>query len=111
MAAQNQRPTSAQPKPVASNDSSKYRLVVHLSHLCFLNFLNNKEKKIVAIASSPAKPRNTYKYEPSNGARTVGPSSGMNIPRRSTTLYEKNALDTEKSNVSTDNTYVFCVLF
>ncbi|XP_063707014.1 serine/threonine-protein kinase MARK2 isoform X4 [Culicoides brevitarsis] len=75
LAVQNQRPTSAQPKPVASNDST--------------------------IASSPAKPRSASKYEPMNGARTVGPSSGLNVPRRSTTLYEKNASN-EKTNVATD---------
>uniref|UniRef100_A0A336LRR4 MAP/microtubule affinity-regulating kinase 3 n=1 Tax=Culicoides sonorensis TaxID=179676 RepID=A0A336LRR4_CULSO len=77
LAVQNQRPTSAQPKPVASNDST--------------------------IASSPAKPRSASKYEPTNGARTVGPSSGLNMPRRSTTLYEKNASN-EKTNVTTDTT-------
>uniref|UniRef100_A0A336LST4 MAP/microtubule affinity-regulating kinase 3 n=2 Tax=Culicoides sonorensis TaxID=179676 RepID=A0A336LST4_CULSO len=79
LAVQNQRPTSAQPKPVASNDST--------------------------IASSPAKPRSASKYEPTNGARTVGPSSGLNMPRRSTTLYEKNASN-EKTNVTTDTTLV-----
>ncbi|XP_063707103.1 serine/threonine-protein kinase MARK2 isoform X14 [Culicoides brevitarsis] len=79
LAVQNQRPTSAQPKPVASNDST--------------------------IASSPAKPRSASKYEPMNGARTVGPSSGLNVPRRSTTLYEKNASN-EKTNVATDTPLV-----
>lgn len=75
LAAQNQRPTSAQPKSVVSGDN----------------------------ASSPAKPRSAFKYEPSNGARTVGPSSGLNMPRRSTTLYEKNASN-EKTNTTSENT-------
>lgn len=48
---------------------------------------------------SPAKPRTTSKYDPANGNRTVGPSSGGGIiPRRSTTLYEKTS-STEKTNV------------
>ncbi|XP_055715138.1 uncharacterized protein LOC129809346 [Phlebotomus papatasi] len=70
LAAQNQRPASAQPKPVAVTENA---------------------------ISSPAKPRSsTTKYDPTNGNRTVGPS-GM-IPRRSTTLYEKT-LSSEKTNV------------
>ncbi|XP_059608365.1 serine/threonine-protein kinase MARK2-like isoform X3 [Phlebotomus argentipes] len=70
LAAQNQRPASAQPKPVAATENA---------------------------ISSPAKPRSSAtKYDPTNGNRTVGPS-GM-IPRRSTTLYEKTS-STEKTNV------------
>uniref|UniRef100_A0A1L8DKM8 MAP/microtubule affinity-regulating kinase 3 n=1 Tax=Nyssomyia neivai TaxID=330878 RepID=A0A1L8DKM8_9DIPT len=64
------RPASAQPKPVAATQNA---------------------------ISSPAKPRSSVtKYDPTNGNRTVGPS-GM-IPRRSTTLYEKTS-STEKTNV------------
>ncbi|XP_055692485.1 serine/threonine-protein kinase MARK2 isoform X14 [Lutzomyia longipalpis] len=64
------RPASAQPKPVAVTQNA---------------------------ISSPAKPRSSVtKYDPTNGNRTVGPS-GM-IPRRSTTLYEKTS-STEKTNV------------
>ncbi|GAB0096129.1 MAP/microtubule affinity-regulating kinase 3 [Sergentomyia squamirostris] len=71
LAAQNQRPASAQPKPVAVTENA---------------------------ISSPAKPRtSTTKYDPTNGNRTVGPATGM-IPRRSTTLYEKTS-STEKTNV------------
>ncbi|XP_055921758.1 serine/threonine-protein kinase MARK2 isoform X23 [Eupeodes corollae] len=69
LAAQNQRPASATQKPVSTGDSS---------------------------VTSPAKPRSSSKYDPTNGNRTVGPS-GM-IPRRSTTLYEKTS-STEKTNV------------
>ncbi|XP_055838977.1 serine/threonine-protein kinase MARK2 isoform X6 [Episyrphus balteatus] len=69
LAAQNQRPASATQKPISSGDSS---------------------------VTSPAKPRSSSKYDPTNGNRTVGPS-GM-IPRRSTTLYEKTS-STEKTNV------------
>ncbi|XP_037031761.1 serine/threonine-protein kinase MARK2-like isoform X18 [Bradysia coprophila] len=66
LAAQNQRPASAQPKSVATTDSS----------------------------SSPAKPRTAPKFDPPIGNRTVGPS-GNAVPRRSTTLYEKTS-STEK---------------
>jgi len=69
--AQNQRPASAQPKAVSSNDT----------------------------ASSPAKPRTTSKYDPANGNQTVGPSSGGGIlQRRSTRLLEKT-LSSEKTSV------------
>lgn len=52
-----------------------------------------------AAASSPAKPRTTSKYDPTNGNQTVGPSSGGGIiPRRSTRLYEKT-LSSEKTSV------------
>lgn len=70
LAVQNQRPASAQPKPVTTNDTT---------------------------SSSPAKPRSSTKFDPTNGNRTVGPS-GM-IPRRSTTLYEKTS-STEKTNAT-----------
>ncbi|KAL5286417.1 MARK1 family protein [Megaselia abdita] len=67
--AQNSRPASATHKPVIGGDNS---------------------------LTSPVKPRTT-KYDPTNGNRTVGPSSGI-APRRSTTLYEKTS-STEKTNV------------
>lgn len=80
LAAQNQRPSSAQPKPVVLTDTA---------------------------VSSPAKPRSTTKFDPTNGNRTVGPS-GM-IPRRSTTIYEKTS-STEKTNaVPADSKYVFFI--
>lgn len=78
--------------------------IFFLKHLVIVFILN------LAISSSPAKPRSASKYEPSNGARTVGPSSGLNIPRRSTTIYEKNASN-EKTNVTTDTAYVFLKFF
>lgn len=82
LAAQNQRPSSAQPKPVVLTDTA---------------------------VSSPAKPRSTTKFDPTNGNRTVGPS-GM-IPRRSTTIYEKTS-STEKTNaVPADSKYVFFCFF
>lgn len=54
----------------------------------------------LASATSPAKPRAALnKFDASSsGNRTVG-----QIPRRSTTLYEKTS-STEKTNSSTDNT-------
>lgn len=54
------------------------------------------------VLASPAKPRNAAsKFDAaSTGNRTVG-----QIPRRSTTLYEKTS-STEKTNASTDNTWV-----
>ncbi|KAG5668120.1 hypothetical protein PVAND_016073 [Polypedilum vanderplanki] len=79
LAAQNQRPVSAQPKSATESSTS---------------------------ATSPVKPRSTAtKYDAaSSGNRTVGPASGGGlIPRRSTTLYEKTS-STEKTNASTDNT-------
>ncbi|XP_052873115.1 serine/threonine-protein kinase par-1 [Anopheles cruzii] len=81
LAAQNQRPASSITKPITSVDNSSI--------------------------SSPAKARTTSsstgtKYDPSNGARTVGPSAGL-MPRRSTTLYEKTS-STEKTNSTTDAT-------
>jgi MAP/microtubule affinity-regulating kinase len=77
LAAQNQRPVSAQPKTTTESSTS---------------------------ATSPVKPRATItKYDAaSNVNRTVGPAGGL-IPRRSTTLYEKTS-SSEKTNVSTDNT-------
>lgn len=81
LAAQNQRPASSITKPITSADNSSI--------------------------SSPAKPRTTStttgKFDPSNGNRTVGPSAGGMMPRRSTTLYEKTS-STEKTNATTDNT-------
>lgn len=51
-----------------------------------------------SAASSPAKPRTTSKYDPSNGNQTVGPSSGGGImQRRSTRLLEKT-LSSEKTS-------------
>ncbi|XP_062558558.1 serine/threonine-protein kinase MARK2-like isoform X12 [Armigeres subalbatus] len=83
LAAQNQRPASSITKPITSADNSSI--------------------------SSPAKPRTTStttgKFDPSNGNRTVGPSAGGMMPRRSTTLYEKTS-STEKTNATTDNTMV-----
>ncbi|XP_053669981.1 MAP/microtubule affinity-regulating kinase 3 [Anopheles nili] len=81
LAAQNQRPASSITKPITSVDNSSI--------------------------SSPAKARTTSsststKYDPSNGARTVGPSAGL-MPRRSTTLYEKTS-STEKTNSTADPT-------
>ncbi|XP_023171822.2 serine/threonine-protein kinase MARK2 isoform X15 [Drosophila hydei] len=70
LAAQNQRPASATQKMLTTTDTS---------------------------LNSPAKPRTTAKYDPTNGNRTVGGTSGI-IPRRSTTLYEKTS-STEKTNV------------
>ncbi|XP_021704664.1 serine/threonine-protein kinase MARK2 isoform X12 [Aedes aegypti] len=81
LAAQNQRPASSITKPITSADNSSI--------------------------SSPAKPRTTStatgKFDPSNGNRTVGPSAGGMMPRRSTTLYEKTS-STEKTNATTDST-------
>lgn len=55
---------------------------------------------LFSAAPSPVKPRTVSKYDPANGNRTVGPSSGGGIiPRRSTTLYEKTS-STEKTNVA-----------
>ncbi|XP_021704668.1 serine/threonine-protein kinase MARK2 isoform X16 [Aedes aegypti] len=83
LAAQNQRPASSITKPITSADNSSI--------------------------SSPAKPRTTStatgKFDPSNGNRTVGPSAGGMMPRRSTTLYEKTS-STEKTNATTDSTMV-----
>ncbi|XP_062558549.1 serine/threonine-protein kinase MARK1-like isoform X4 [Armigeres subalbatus] len=83
LAAQNQRPASSITKPITSADNSSI--------------------------SSPAKPRTTStttgKFDPSNGNRTVGPSAGGMMPRRSTTLYEKTS-STEKTNATTDNTFI-----
>ncbi|XP_017837099.1 serine/threonine-protein kinase MARK2 isoform X4 [Drosophila busckii] len=70
LAAQNQRPASATQKMLTTTDTS---------------------------LNSPAKPRTTAKYDPTNGNRTVSGTSGI-IPRRSTTLYEKTS-STEKTNV------------
>ncbi|XP_034476051.1 MAP/microtubule affinity-regulating kinase 3 isoform X20 [Drosophila innubila] len=70
LAAQNQRPASATQKMLTTTDTS---------------------------LNSPAKPRTTTKYDPTNGNRTVSGTSGI-IPRRSTTLYEKTS-STEKTNV------------
>ncbi|XP_055529097.1 serine/threonine-protein kinase MARK2-like isoform X30 [Wyeomyia smithii] len=82
LAAQNQRPASSITKPITSADNSSI--------------------------SSPVKPRTTNttsgKFDPSNGARTVGPSAGL-MPRRSTTLYEKTS-STEKTNSTADSTMV-----
>ncbi|KXJ80995.1 hypothetical protein RP20_CCG022415 [Aedes albopictus] len=83
LVAQNQRPASSITKPITSADNSSI--------------------------SSPAKPRTTStaagKFDPSNGNRTVGPSAGGMMPRRSTTLYEKTS-STEKTNATTDSTMV-----
>ncbi|XP_021704677.1 MAP/microtubule affinity-regulating kinase 3 isoform X21 [Aedes aegypti] len=83
LAAQNQRPASSITKPITSADNSSI--------------------------SSPAKPRTTStatgKFDPSNGNRTVGPSAGGMMPRRSTTLYEKTS-STEKTNATTDSTFI-----
>lgn len=83
LAAQNQRPASSITKPITSADNSSI--------------------------SSPAKPRTTStaagKFDPSNGNRTVGPSAGGMMPRRSTTLYEKTS-STEKTNATTDSAMV-----
>ncbi|XP_030372189.1 serine/threonine-protein kinase MARK2 isoform X10 [Scaptodrosophila lebanonensis] len=70
LAAQNQRPASATQKMLTTPDTS---------------------------LNSPAKPRTTAKYDPTNGNRTVSGTSGI-MPRRSTTLYEKTS-STEKTNV------------
>ncbi|XP_055529069.1 serine/threonine-protein kinase MARK1-like isoform X7 [Wyeomyia smithii] len=82
LAAQNQRPASSITKPITSADNSSI--------------------------SSPVKPRTTNttsgKFDPSNGARTVGPSAGL-MPRRSTTLYEKTS-STEKTNSTADSTFI-----
>lgn len=86
------RPVSAQPKPVSSAaDNCK-------TALCIRRWLFTKFLFRSAALASPVKPRSsaTSKFDPSNGNRTVGPS-GM-IPRRSTTLYEKTS-STEKTNV------------
>ncbi|KXJ77645.1 hypothetical protein RP20_CCG007002 [Aedes albopictus] len=83
LVAQNQRPASSITKPITSADNSSI--------------------------SSPAKPRTTStaagKFDPSNGNRTVGPSAGGMMPRRSTTLYEKTS-STEKTNATTDSTFI-----
>ncbi|XP_023171821.2 serine/threonine-protein kinase MARK2 isoform X14 [Drosophila hydei] len=78
LAAQNQRPASATQKMLTTTDTS---------------------------LNSPAKPRTTAKYDPTNGNRTVGGTSGI-IPRRSTTLYEKTS-STEKTNVIPAETNLF----
>ncbi|XP_068144726.1 serine/threonine-protein kinase MARK2 isoform X13 [Drosophila tropicalis] len=70
LAAQNQRPASATQKMLTTTDTT---------------------------LNSPAKPRTTTKYDPTNGNRTVSGTSGI-IPRRSTTLYDKTS-STEKTNV------------
>ncbi|ALC42693.1 par-1 [Drosophila busckii] len=78
LAAQNQRPASATQKMLTTTDTS---------------------------LNSPAKPRTTAKYDPTNGNRTVSGTSGI-IPRRSTTLYEKTS-STEKTNVIPAETNLF----
>ncbi|KRF98139.1 uncharacterized protein Dwil_GK15874, isoform C [Drosophila willistoni] len=78
LAAQNQRPASATQKMLTTTDTT---------------------------LNSPAKPRTTTKYDPTNGNRTVSGTSGI-IPRRSTTLYDKTS-STEKTNVIPAETNLF----
>lgn len=88
------RPVSAQPKPVSSAAENSKFDDVECSDMS-MHLLWNL---LFPALASPVKPRGsaTSKFDPSNGNRTVGPS-GM-IPRRSTTLYEKTS-STEKTNV------------
>ncbi|KAJ6650115.1 MAP/microtubule affinity-regulating kinase 3 [Pseudolycoriella hygida] len=93
LAAQNQRPASAQPKPVATTDC-----MIRI----FWFFLFYIFSTLIA-SSSPAKPRTTSKYDPPVANRTVGPSSNA-VPRRSTTLYEKTSSTEKCFNVSSAGT-------
>lgn len=74
LAAQNQRPASAQPKTTTETNT----------------------------ATSPVKLSSNAKREPTTEKRPTAGAGGGSIPRRSVTIYEKIA-STEKTNASTDN--------